>query len=278
MFRLMRGFKKLEHAEMFLHGDIYMNSLDYYWWHGTPQQKDVLEGVTSSFSTEAWKEMPLSFRESQLYEAQVAPAGIGYCNVCCMSMQKAITLNGERAIEISPEIIDEYSYAVVIDDCLAFIERLFAATSLLGYSFVAGPVLYQNLLLGNPGRKIGHHIVVASNPIEPDMLPEKARIAQFDPFVKHATYRNQSEWRIALCRHEQKGGRYVLNVGDLRKIAHLIRIDEVDQEARAYGKLRSCWMEESFFGNTTREQLVDEFAQLGNGKIRVICTLGSFTG
>lgn len=44
MIRLVRGFKEQKGAKQFLRGDIYMNTLGYFWNEGNVEQQDFLEG------------------------------------------------------------------------------------------------------------------------------------------------------------------------------------------------------------------------------------------
>ena len=49
MIRLFRGFKEQKWAEQFVRGDIYMNTLGYFWNEGNVEQQDFLEGACASF-------------------------------------------------------------------------------------------------------------------------------------------------------------------------------------------------------------------------------------
>ena len=49
MIRLVRGFKEQKWAKQFLRGDIYMNTLGYFWNEGNVEQQDFLEGACASF-------------------------------------------------------------------------------------------------------------------------------------------------------------------------------------------------------------------------------------
>ena len=42
MFRLLKGVQKLEYAESFLRGDLYMNTLASFWKNGNESQRSHL--------------------------------------------------------------------------------------------------------------------------------------------------------------------------------------------------------------------------------------------
>lgn len=58
MIRLVRGFKEQRWAKQFLRGDIYMNTLGYFWNEGNVEQQDFLEGACSSFDPHIMRGFP----------------------------------------------------------------------------------------------------------------------------------------------------------------------------------------------------------------------------
>lgn len=49
MHQLIKFFGKRNYAEQFLQGELYMNSLSYFWDNGFEEQKDLFEGVSETF-------------------------------------------------------------------------------------------------------------------------------------------------------------------------------------------------------------------------------------
>ena len=85
MIRLIRGFKERKWAEQFLLGDIYRNTLGYFWHEGNMEQQDFLEGACSSFDPHVMQGFPKDLIDVLAKESYAIPKGAGYCNVCCFS-------------------------------------------------------------------------------------------------------------------------------------------------------------------------------------------------
>ena len=86
MIRLVRGFKEQKWAEQFLRGDIYMNTLGYFWNEGNAEQQDFLEPDGHSHSAVQPK-----MRDHKMIGMRVA---ICRKSRLCIQLMRMVSLNG----------------------------------------------------------------------------------------------------------------------------------------------------------------------------------------
>ena len=79
MIRLVRGFKEQRWAKQFLRGDIYMNTLGYFWNEGNVEQQDFLEGACASFDPHIMRGLPEDSLGVLAKQSYAIPRGAGYC-------------------------------------------------------------------------------------------------------------------------------------------------------------------------------------------------------
>ena len=155
MIRLVRGFKEKKWAEQFLRGDIYMNTLGYFWNEGNMEQQDFLEGACASFDPHIMRGFSKDLLGVLAKESYAIPRGAGYCNVCCFScvLIKQVDTRVDL-IELPDPGLDLGSWIVVIDNPCELISRLRAVVLQLGYDFVAAPVEYRDSVQLNPSEVV----------------------------------------------------------------------------------------------------------------------------
>lgn len=274
LFRLVKAFSSETYAQSFLAGKLYMNPLGFFWDHGNESQRDILEGASFSVDPRKLDAFPKEFRDAQLCEMQLVPTGFAYCNVCCFSMQTICEIDGNPAIDISD--LDGFGrYIVAIDNIAGFLGRLRDTVALHGFDCAFGPVEYRFPNLLDPGRNIGHTILLKSETLGlSSIFPENPPNMEYDCFIKARKYEHQREWRIALHRGVAKQKPYVLNIGSLHSFAHLVSPDQIDADAQRACYNASAWLHETYGGNATRQQLREKFFRLGNEEVYSLATIG----
>lgn len=281
MFRLIRSFAKKEWADQFLSGEIYMNSLKYFWDSGNSVQRDVAEGACESINPSFLKDyMPSDLIKNQVYEAQILPIGSAFCNICCFSRQLLyLQDNGSYRIVSDSLTKNLGKWSVVIDDFPAFIDKLDVISGIRQLRYVAGPVEYYDPAPITPGPIWRPSITLRANMlIDLDSISKKRRLENYrDAFTKNSRYKWQREWRIAVYTGKNDGEHYVLRLGNLSKIAHIVSTDslqEIDKSSQRWIDEGKCWGLDGYFGNTSRKQFREFLNDLGNRKGILLSHIG----
>ena len=87
-------------------------------------------------------------------------------------------------------------------------------------------------------------------------------------------YALQREWRIALYRGVAVATPYVLDIGDIRDIAHELQYDGLYIDAEIAAHNTAAWIFAQTGGNISKEELTRRFYELGNRKVKMFCTVG----
>lgn len=277
MIRLVRGFKERKWAEQFLHGDVYMNTLGYFWNEGKLEQQDFLEGACASFDPHIMQGFPKDLLDVLAIESYAIPKGASYCNVCCFScvLIKQVDTRVEL-IELPDPSLDLGSWIVVIDDPRELISRLRAAVLPLGYDFVAAPVEYRDSVQLNPSQDVNSSMDLKSHNPLPAYMVFPNGIPRFNAgvFIKHIRYAKQAEWRIAVNRNERSCEPLILNLGDLTDIAHLIRKAELAEDLHWVRGCSVPYLTRGCFGTKTSQELSQDLFELGNEEVFITLTIG----
>lgn len=259
-----------------MRGDLYMSSLASFWWGGSDEQRDIFEG---SIATVPLEHCGIRYQglkdEYQAFEQHVLPVGLGYCNVCCFSMQIVRDLCLRDLIGESPSLdLGLGKYIVCIDDAGVFVERVMRAVETQGFKCAMGPVSYYK---ESPLRDdVEGNIVLKCREPYPisSIIPDGCTNLNIGPFSKPAKYRGQYEWRIALYRGVKSEDAYTLRVGNLKGICHLTERSNLDEDLKVAIGRPEAWINKGYYGNTTKEDLVRDFIDLGDGMAYHTVTIG----
>ena len=277
MIRLVRGFKEQKWAEQFLRGDIYMNTLGYFWNEGNMEQQDFLEGACASFDPHIMRSFPKDLLGVLAKESYAIPRGAGYCNVCCFScvLIKQVDTRVDL-IELPDPGLDLGSWIVVIDNPCELISRLRAVVLQLGYDFVAAPVEYRDSVQLNPSEVVKSTMDLKSHDPLPAYMVFPNGVPHFNAgvFVKNVRYANQAEWRIAVNRNERSYEPLILKLGDLTDIAHLIRRTELTDDLQRVHGCSVPYLTRGCFGTKTSQELSQDLFKLGNEELFITLTVG----
>ena len=294
-------FMKNVYADSFLDGNIYMNTLHYFWneykmlaplamkkacmkahTSSAPEeilipiesempecQEDILEGAIgeASIKDEGLKKHLLS-------DMIIRSSGYQYCNVACF-MKLKYEVKGNH-IHYDPPYMDGFGGSVVIiDDERELLRRIDSSVKKLGYKYLCGEVEYKNPKLDGKLSEISerHHLLLQSD--------EEVEIMSLRPgemrdcFTKAKKYAHQQEWRIALYRGVQDTRAYMLKAGSLRGIAHCVRADElVDELDNMFLKGRIAPGLAGYHGNVSRQEMRELFHELGGHKAKFFMIAG----
>lgn len=277
MIRLVRGFKERKWAEQFLRGDVYMNTLGYFWNEGNIEQRDFLEGACASFDPRIMQGFPKELLDVLAKESYAIPRGASYCNVCCFSCALIKQVDTKvDLIELPDPSLDLGSWIVVIDNPLELISRLRKAVLSLGYDFVAAPVEYRDSIQLNPTEVVKSSMDLKSHAPLPAYMVFPNGVPHFNAgvFVKNNRYANQAEWRIAVNRNERSYEPLILKLGDLTDIVHLTRRTELAEDLQ---RIHSCsvpYLTRGCFGTKTSQELSQDLFELGNEEVFITLTAG----
>jgi len=272
--------KFTDYGESFQKGNLYMNTLDYFWKNGKYKQQDILEGIISTASIDAIEGMPDNFKNVQLVDYQFQAVGYAFCNVFCMSRVEMIileTLTNGYLCDIKTAPIKSFGkYAVIIDDEKEFLSRIKKAVDKLNYKFLCGKVDYHiPYFNGVPLDDKRPHIVLRTDP--PFDINNILKIKdRRDAFDKAAQFRNQLEWRMCLYRGEKSTEPFTLNIGDIHDITHKVRTYEFERNEIYKLKYNRKIFDSNdlYYGNISRRELRDLFYKLGDYKAWLISVVG----
>lgn len=277
MIRLVRGFKEQKWAEQFLRGDIYMNTLGYFWNEGNVEQQDFLEGACASFDPHVMQGLPKDLLDVLAKESYAIPRGAGYCNVCCFScaLIKQVDTRVDL-IELPDPGLDLGSWVVVIDNPYELISRLRAAVLQLGYDFVAAPVEYRDSIQLNPSEVVKSTMDLESHDPLPAYMVFPNGIPHFNAgvFVKNIRYANQIEWRIAVNRNERSYEPLIIKLGNLADIAHLTKRTKLAEDLQRVHGRSVPYLTRGCFGTKTSQELSHDLFELGNEEVFITLTVG----
>ena len=135
-----------------------------------------------------------------------------------------------------------------------------------GYQYICGPVEYKD-----PIEVHRHHVLLKTD----TTIDFNGNINR-DCFTKIRRYSDQREWRVALYRGVKETDAYTLKLGrDIRDIACVVKKEDLDKTIYDLKKRRQiCFGNERYDGNVSRQEMKELFHQLGDHKVEVFSTLG----
>ena len=293
---------KLKYLHDFLNGNLYMNTLSYFWNEYTPNWNEGTEGLTRDPSTALWT-IPdkLPKGQADLLEGTVGmlPAkksawskafgeylltdwicrakGFGYCNTLCfyrLDYQSFLTKeNRVVTFETSHSMGTFGKYVVIIKDEQELIRRIARKVERNNFKFICGNVNYKGVRNESTLKDRYHAIIKGGMELELDELKNEI-IDRRDCFDKERIYEYQNEWRVALYRGVKSTDAYTLKVGNLRDICDWVHVENLDKYLdrmfTSEVKQGLC----GYSGNVSRKELRELFYDLGDNKAELFGVIG----
>lgn len=299
---ILKFMSKKEYAHEFLDGNLYMNSLYYFWneypieqakkkqeeylvthpgaepgdvaipieYTLSPGQADLFEGTAGAYYDDG---LDRALNGHTLSDAILRSVGYQYCNVLCFYRLDYILTLPFAYYDI-PDMRDFGEYVVIIKNEEELLRRVSHAVKQCDYKFVYGDVKYH------PIKKLGEvskarqqpHIVLRRKGVV-DMNRYSLKFKK-DCFSKTDKFKSQNERRISLYRGVQETDAYVLKIGNIRDIAKCVVAKDLEHEIDSLLKDDSIMPGfVGYYGNSTREEMRDLFYQLGDYKAEqfVLC-------
>lgn len=208
MHCLIKYFDNRRFLEEFLSGQLYMNTLDYFWSNGFEEQKDIFEGVVCTVPVKDFEGFTVDFQSVQACDYRFRAEGYRYCNILCFYKINFFVNAPFIHYKCNTDMGKFGRFVAYIANEREFLRRVESAASREKYQVLCGDVRYHNLMLnGKPGH-LGNqmHLMMKDRFFTIEELQRRGfSISKRDCFDKGAQYQNQNEWRIALYRGEQCG-------------------------------------------------------------------------
>ncbi len=211
MIEYYKFFSKKKYAEDFLRGNLYMNSMAYFWANGFEGQADFGEGSLRS-ATPAQMLFPDDLAAVVKGPVVSRITAYRYCNICCFS-RLVVDHKRRYAVRFDPRIRDFGPYTVRILDMEAFQHRVAETLAAQGSLGIGGAVSYLP-----PDPKLPRDC----------LCKDKAFNWQFEWRIACIPNMNAAKQDAAIYRTPQTkyhGTEYILRVGDLSKICRLYPSD-----------------------------------------------------
>lgn len=278
MHQLIKFFSKRNYAEQFLKGNLYMNSLGFFWDNGFDSQKDLFEGISETFDK---KSLGFPITMWQLVDGDIMFQlnAYRYCNLYCFyridieecgfcTPVGAVGNVPMKAIHLPGKEMTEFGNTVaIIKNETAFMKRVIKALE-ENWLCIAGDVRYHQFEGSKNGT--GGNVCWKSTKMfpAPKLEKENGRTSTKDCFDKTIFYSNQREWRICLFRNRKDDEAYTLKIGDLSDIVELIAASQL--EKRLLEMHKPCFSADvvpqysSFIGNIKRSEFKKEMYQFDN--------------
>jgi len=303
-YYLLKYFSKQKYLRGFIRGNLYMNTLHFFWNEDIfddakkrrdqyisshfginpdtvtiplkrlPElQEDMLEGVIGlSSADESLKDFDGHNLTGVLYRSK----GMGYCNTLCfykLYYDLVPMMGGKQMVHYATTSamndFGDYVAFILNPDELA--RRIEAAANREGYKDLIGSVRYHQLKYSGERSKIYNQGSVLVKTDEEFDLKDAAYSIVYirDCFDKTDKYKGQNEWRVALYRGKKETEAYTLEVGDLSDIIYWDRAENLDSginNALSKGVKSIPDNAPRFRGNIDRIELWNKFFELGDYK------------
>lgn len=311
-YYLLKYFSKQKYLREFIRGNLYMNTLHFFWDEDTfndtkkrrdqyisshpginpdtvtsqpkrlpEQQEDVLEGVIGLSSTD---ESLKDFNGYNLTGALYRSKGMGYCNTLCfykLYYDLVPVMGGKPFIHYTTTSVmndfGDYVAFILNPDELA--RRIEAAVNREGYKDLIGSVRYHQLKYNGECSKIYNQGSILLKTEEEFDLKDAAHsiVYRRDCFDKTDKYKCQNEWRVALYRGKKETEAYTLEVGDLSDVIYWDRTENLNSgiyNALSKGMKSIPDNAPRFRGNINRKELWNKFFELGDYKATKMMFIG----
>lgn len=287
MHQLIKYFGKKEYAEQFLKGELYMNSLAYFWDNGFEDQRDLFEGVSETFDKKSLG-LPIPWQQIIDGDVMFRLDAYRYCNLYCF-YRVDIDENGignpvgysgmipYKAIRLPGADMQEFGDTVaIIKNEAEFMKRVIKALE-KDWMCVAGDVRYRQIEGSPSGMGGGSYWQSQKLYQAPRLERGKGKTSTKDCFIKTSHYSNQREWRICLFRNMKKEEPYILKVGNLVDIVELVPADKVQE--RLMQMYMPCIPADvapqfsGFKGNIRRSEFKEKMYQFDNAMGHLVVTM-----
>lgn len=220
IYFFVKTFSKPSHADQFLDGLLYMNTLDYFVRLEECEstlRRDRHEGVSTWLQP---NEIQLEINGIRIDSADLAgPVSLQpnrhlAKNIFCMHAgyiggnapsEFATTIEFEQAIKIPQKNISLGQFSAVITNVEKFLQRVKTAAE------------KQNVALR--GQLVNYY----------DLTTFHGHFAEeVTPFSKQIQFAHQREYRLVANRQDSDASPYTLDIGSLRDIAHMISIETLN--------------------------------------------------
>ena len=269
---LLKFVGQSEYADSFLDGKLYMNTLHYFWNDYKlvvlPRDtEDCLEGCAGISDIKVIKR---DFGDQAINACMARAVGYQYCNVLCFYKLDTAFLpsfSSENLLRMRTF----GNYVIIIDDKEEFIRRIDRKVKNLNYKYLCGEVKYRNPKFIEDIND-QHHIFARAEKYYD--LRNIDIASKRDCFTKTERYSNQNEWRLAIYRGVQETEAYILDIGEMRDIAHKIDINMILEELKqltAEGKIKTD--EYGYYGNISKQEMNKLFYKLGEYRAEIFATL-----
>ena len=277
MHNLIKFFSDKKYLDEFVSGQLYMNTLDYFWNNGFEEQKDIFEGVICTVPVKEFQGFPVGFQALQASDYHFRAEGYRYCNVLCFYKVRYDTDGVIARFDYDEKMMQFGEYVAFITNEREFRNRVETAAEKQGYKVLCGDVRYHQQMLNGKQSKEGNRMYLASKDrlftVE-ELEKRKFSIKRRDCFDKDIMYCDQNEWRVALYRGIKDTGAYKLDVGDLSDIVCCFPIKDFQEgiwkNMKRYGMSNiDCWS-----GNIDRREMRELFYKLGDNQTRLFSIIG----
>lgn len=296
---ILKYISEYRFLESFMRGDLYFNSL-YYFWNGfrleaalkgnsdssvklgtsSYGQVDLFEGTIGSEPVEG------TFEGSDLGDSIMADIGyraegFGYCDTLCFyrsDITHAILPNGQTLINYQTNnLMGSFGgYVAIIHDKEKLIRRIGEKVESKGYKYLCGNVKYRRPTLnGGPAKEGASVITVEGGFVDMNDSDIMSRVkGRRDAFVKSTQYEYQNEWRVVLYRGKKDHNAYTLSVGDLSDIVSWVKVEDLTSglnEVLNKGLVK--FSADNWRGNIGRKELKELFYKLGDYKAQKVVAI-----
>lgn len=293
---------KLKYLHDFLNGNLYMNTLSYFWNEYKPRdnegkaglatdpetvpreipdrlpndQRDLLEGTIGVIPSENSK-LGKVLGEHLLTDPICRAKGFGYCNTLCfykLDYCSFLTARDQAITwRISPSMHTFGQYVIIVKNEQELIRRIAGKVEREKFKFVCGDVNYKAVRNSALLREKHSIMLKARMEFDLDDLKDKI-ISKRDCFDKEDIYKDQNEWRVALYRGVKSTDAYTLKVGNLRDICDWVHVENLDKylDRMFTSKVKQGLC--GYSGNVSRKELRELFYDLGDNKAELFGVIG----
>lgn len=276
MRQLIKYFSSYQYAKMFQDGQIYMNTLSWFWDNGFDDQRDMFEGITASVDKQ--RLLPPYWNHLIKGDILFRLDAYRFCNLACFyrvdiaddyNLGDLLNTSPVYRINLPDPAMNRFGNTVaIIKDEQELLRRFLCALE-HDWFCISGDVIYQPY----PGCPKGsggntHWGSIEHYPIS--KLPLTSSLPTLkDCFVKHLHYMPQHEWRICLFRNQKEASPHIVNVGNLADIVELVPCSKLGNRLiQMYAPCFPCNVPPQigpFRGNISRAALQRKLYDFDNG-------------
>lgn len=262
---LMKFFEKEEYAKSFLKGNLYMNSLSYFWENGFEDQRDMLEGLSGELKAKFITQFEQEFEKHRITDYMVQYTGYKYCNLFCMTQLKLNPSENNLQFDWDEQMKKFGKYIAIITDEAEFLKRIDKAMKVNNLNYYCGDVEYikvpfkdcislnSNSLVFHKSSHLQHSTRIVSS------------LKSRDSFNKYDKFAWQKEWRICICCGDRNTNPYTLKIKPINDIAVMLNINNLNSDMlnKIFNKSNKIKSPKNQ-GNISREDLKNQLIKLDN--------------